>query len=54
VRLSYAVWAIISEDGAPLQRVLEVTSAAERLRYAVLRMRSLTGRQFRPPKNLDS
>ena len=49
VRLSYAIWAIISEDSAPLQRVLEATSAAERLRFAVLRMRTLTGRQFRPP-----
>lgn len=53
MRLSYAIWAVISEESAPLQRVLEVTSAAERLRYAVLRMRTLTGRQFRPP-DLDS
>ena len=49
-RLSYAVWAVIGdEDGAPLQRVLEATSTAERLRFAVLRMRTLTGRSFRPP-----
>jgi len=31
-----------------LQRVLEVTSTAERLRFAILRMRLLTGRQLKP------
>ena len=49
MRLSYAIWTMLSEEGAPLQRVLEVKSTAERLRYAVLRMRVLTGRSFRPP-----
>ena len=29
-----------------MQRVLEVTSTAERLRFAILRMRLLTGRQL--------
>lgn len=50
-RLSYAIWAVItgSEENAPLQRVLEEASIAERLRYAVLRMRVMTGRSFRPP-----
>lgn len=47
-RLSYAVWAVIgAQDGAPLQRVLETTSTAERLRFAVLRIRRMTGRSFR-------
>ena len=48
-RLSYAVWALLAGDGAPLQRVLETTSTAERLRFAILRIRMLTGRQLRPP-----
>jgi hypothetical protein len=48
-RLSYAIWAVIgNEEGAPLQRVLETTSVAERLRYAILRMRVLTGRTLGP------
>ena len=48
-RLSYAIWAVLGkEDGAPLQRILEAKSTAERLRFAVLRMRRLTGRMFRP------
>ena len=54
-RLSFAVWAVIgAEDGAPLQRVLEATSTAERLRFAVLRMRRMTGRSFHPSGGPDS
>jgi hypothetical protein len=45
-RLSYAIWDVISGERAPLQRVLEEISIAERLRYAILRMRLLTGRTF--------
>ena len=49
-RLSYAIWAVIGdEDGAPLQRVLEAAGTAERLRFALLRIRRLMGRSFRPP-----
>jgi len=48
-RLSYAVWTVIgAEEDAPLQRVLEATSTSERLRFAVLRCRRMTGRSFRP------
>ena len=51
-RLSYAVWAVIgAEEGAPLQRVLEATSTAERLRFAVLRCRRMTGRSFFRPSS---
>ena len=50
-RLSYAIWDLIGrEKGTPLQRVLEATSTAERLRFAVLRMRSMTGRTFTLPE----
>ena len=49
-RLSYAIWAVLAPEGSPLQRVLEVTSTAERLRFAILRMRLLTGRQLKPPE----
>ena len=43
-RLSYAIWAVIPEEGAQLQRVLEETSIAERLRCAILQLSAEAGR----------
>jgi hypothetical protein len=40
-RLSYAVWGIIGGQGVDFQPVLEASSAADRLRLALRRMRDV-------------
>ena len=40
-RLSFALWAFLSDDNAELQRALEANSAAERLKLALLRLDDL-------------
>ena len=40
-RLSYMVWAVISNDNRELQKAMEAASTGDRLRLAVLRLREL-------------